>query len=29
MTDGKKGSRFTFDSFEITKVNSKAVCRKG
>lgn len=24
MTDGKKGSRFTFDSFEITKVNSKA-----
>ena len=24
MTDGKKGSKFTFDSFEITKANSKA-----
>lgn len=24
MTDGKKGSRFTFDSFEVTKTNRKA-----
>lgn len=24
MTDGKKCSRFTFDSFEVTKTNSKA-----
>ena len=25
MTDGKKGSKFTFDSFEVTKANSKAL----
>lgn len=24
MSDNKKGSRFTFDSFEVTKTNSKA-----
>ena len=24
MTDNKKGSKFTFDSFEVTKANSKA-----
>ena len=24
MSDNKKGNRFTFDSFEVTKANSKA-----